>query len=60
MTCKGNESSGTIFGSHECHFDKLENFAITYLYLKHHFSLSYYQLNATQNIYINYKKNNEL
>ena len=29
-TCTGNKSSSTIFGSHECHFDKLENFAITF------------------------------
>ena len=29
MTYIGNKSSGTILGSHECHFDKLENFAIT-------------------------------
>ena len=25
MTITGNNSSGTIFGSHECHFDKFEN-----------------------------------
>ena len=30
MTCTGYKSSGTIFGSHECHYDKLENFAITF------------------------------
>ena len=29
-TLTGNKSSGTILGSHECRFDKLENFAITF------------------------------
>ena len=35
MTSTGNKSSGTIFGSHECHFDKLENHLLrkTYLYV---------------------------
>ena len=35
MTSTGNKSSGTMFGSHECHFDKLENHLLkkTYLYV---------------------------